>query len=75
MKAILEQLNKIEDKHKEYFAKKDSHKLKHYVTQKPQAKNLIYVDIDESALKNYPLSKEIEAELRDIFKTIEDSKS
>ena len=73
MKALLEQLDKIENKHKEYFAKKSSYKLKHYIIQKPNTKNLIYIDTDESALKNYPLPKEIEIELRNTFKYREDS--
>ncbi|HXT83173.1 MAG TPA: hypothetical protein VN704_02405 [Verrucomicrobiae bacterium] len=77
MIALLIQFDRIENKYEEYFNKKDSHKLKHYVIQKPDIKNpnLIYVDLDENALKNYPLPKEIENELRITFKVRENLKS
>ncbi|HKC69864.1 MAG TPA: hypothetical protein VKG26_16630 [Bacteroidia bacterium] len=75
MKAFLLQLDKIEIDYKEYFNKKGSYKLKHYIIQKASSDpNLIYIDLDESALKNYPLPKEIEKELRMTFKIRESFK-
>ena len=69
MKNIFLKLDKIENEHKDYFNKKDSYKLKHYIIQKPShIPNYLYTDLDEKALKNYPLPKEIENKLRNSFR-------
>jgi hypothetical protein len=71
MKTLLIQLDIIENEYKEHFSNKSSYKLKHYIIKRPYSPSLIYIDLDEIALKNCPLPKEIEEELRITFKASE----